>query len=363
MMHKETTGQALFHALAIIIFFLSPHTTANTMKAMEDSGHLRINSYIEPARTIVPGQRIALTLEIATTTWFTAGTKIVIPEVHNLIILQTEQFAANATETRDGQTWVIQRWTLDVYPQHAGNFSIESIAVQVQVDSGDGSNTKGSLFSPPVTFLVTLPEALSEADSWTAAPAFRVTQRFNRDLTTLSVGDAFQQIITFEAADVRAMMLPNYVAELLPGLAAYPAPPELDNSVNRGQIRAERRIQISYIAEQPGAYILKGRDYFWWDTARQALSLLSIPPTGFTVAGTNPARKTRPGGTLTVMSIAIGALFLAFTFLALRLAKSSLPASAWRALRATITRATQQWREWRKPALGTRLNPGGSDED
>jgi hypothetical protein len=363
MMHKETKGHTLLHTLAIIVFFLSPHTTANTLKALEDSGHLHINSYIEPDRTIVPGQRIALTLEIATTTWFTGGTKIAIPEVDNLIILQTEQFAANATETRDGQTWVIQRWTLDVYPQQSGNFSIQPIAVQVQVNSGDGSNTKGPLFSPPVTFQVAVPEALSRADSWTAAPAFSVTQRFDRDLTTLSVGDAFQQTIVFEAADVRAMMLPDYAAELLSGLAAYPAPPELDNRVNRGQIRAERRIQISYIAEQPGAYILKGRDYFWWDTARQELSLLSIPPTRFTVAGTNLVRKTQPGGTLSVMGIAIGAFVLAFMFVALRLAKSSLTASAWRTVRAAITRAAQQWREWRKPALATRLNPGGSDED
>ena len=363
MIHREARRRTLFHTLAVIVFFLSPSTTANTLRALEDSGQLRINSYLDPARPVVPGQRIALTLEIATTTWFTGGTKITVPEVKNLIILQTEQFAANATEKRDGQTWVIQRWTLDVYPQQAGNFSIEPIAVQVQVNSGDGSNAKGPLFSPPVAFLVTIPEALSKADSWTAAPAFRVTQHFDRDLTTLSVGDAFQQIIRFEAADVRAMMLPNYAAESLPGLAAYPAPPELDNSVNRGEIRAERRVQISYIAEQPGAYTLEGRDYFWWDTVRQELSLLSIPPTSFTVAGTNPARKTPPGGTLTVMGIAIVAIVLALTFVALRLAKSSLPAWALHALRAAITRAKQQWREWRKPALATRLNPGDTDED
>lgn len=363
MMHKETRGHTLLYSFVVIVFFLSPYTAANTLKALEDSGDLRINSYIDGARTIVPGQRIALTLEIATTTWFTGGTKIVIPEVHNLIILQTEQFAANATETRDGHTWVIQRWTLDVYPQRAGNFSIQPIAVQVQVNSGDGGNTKGRLFSPPVTFQATVPEALSKADSWTAAPAFSVTQRFDRDLATLSVGDAFQQIIAFKAADVRAMMLPDYVAELLPGLTAYPVPPELDNSVNRGQIRAERRIRINYITEQPGAYVLKGRDYFWWNTARRELSLLSIPPTSFTVAGAVSTRVPEPGSALTVRYMAIGTIVLAFTLVALRLARSGLPAWAWRTARAAITRAKRQWREWRKPALATRLNPGGSDED
>ena len=58
-------------------------------------------------------------------TWFTGGTRIRLPEVPGLVILQTEQFASNASERRGDQNWVLQRWTLDVYAQRhrvvAGN--------------------------------------------------------------------------------------------------------------------------------------------------------------------------------------------------------------------------------------------------
>jgi len=51
----------------------------------------------------VPGQKVTLTLEIATDRWFAGGTRIGIPEVPGLVILQTEQFASNASETHNGR--------------------------------------------------------------------------------------------------------------------------------------------------------------------------------------------------------------------------------------------------------------------
>ena len=49
-----------------------------------------------------------------------------------------------------------------------------------------------------------------------------------------------------------SMMLPTFSAESLPGLVAYPAPPVLDNSNNRGQIRASRSERISYVVQAEG---------------------------------------------------------------------------------------------------------------
>ena len=59
-----------------------------------------------------------------------------------------------------------------------------------------------------------------------------------RDLEALQVGDAFEHEVRLEATDVLAMMLPAMKASPQPGLAAYPSPPRLDNSSNRGAARA-----------------------------------------------------------------------------------------------------------------------------
>lgn len=360
MKGKEVPHPILLCALLIVAFSLTSGAIADPLQSLEDSGRLEISSYISPAKVLVPGQRIALTLEVATDSWFTGGTKIAVPEVQNLIILQTERFAANATEQRHGRTWVIQRWTLDVYPQLAGSFSIDPIAVQVQINVGDGKNASETVLSPPVAFTVTVPDELSQASSWVAAPAFSVSQRFNRDLNALSVGDAFQQVVTFEAADVLAMMLPDYATEPFSGLAVYPAPTELNDRVNRGQTRAQRSVQIGYVVEQPGVYTLRGRNYFWWNTERLELSLLSIAPTTFTVTG--PALTPALGRNLSIAHSIIGAVVLLLSLLTLRIAQSRAPISILGLLRGAIARTAKQWRAWRKPALATRLNPDGSDE-
>ena len=71
----------------------------SSIEELEASGHLHIESALTPQNGIVPGQKVTLTLEITTDRWFTGGTRIGIPEVPGLVILQTEQFASNASET------------------------------------------------------------------------------------------------------------------------------------------------------------------------------------------------------------------------------------------------------------------------
>jgi hypothetical protein len=131
-----------------------------------------------------------------------------------------------------------------------------------------------------------------------ASPAFEVRQGFDRPLEALQVGDAFELEVIFEAEDVLAMMLPAFTPEKLPGLAAYPSPPVLDNSSNRGQARASRTQRISYVVEAQGQYLLPARDYFWWDTGSKQLQLLSLPATEITV-GTGIAPTKRPSLNIT----------------------------------------------------------------
>ncbi len=197
-------------ALLACLWLCMAPVQASDLQALLDSGELRVESSVEPPAGLVPGQRGRLVISVATGTWFTGGTRIRIPEVPGLVILQTEQFAANTSETRNGRTWVIQRWTLDLYPQHAGNFTVPAITLSVQVNAGDRGDLAGDIESPPLDVQVSLPPALAQADSWVAAPAFSVTQRVDRDLDSLQPGDAFERRIEFRGEDVLAMMLPVF---------------------------------------------------------------------------------------------------------------------------------------------------------
>jgi hypothetical protein len=361
----NTAGYRLALCLSMWAGLVSGITAqASSLEALQAAGHLQINSSLNPDSGIVPGQRVELILETITDTWFAGGTRISIPEVPGLVILQTEQFANNASERRGGKSWVIQRWTLDVFPQRAGDFTIDGVTLRLQINAGEDGNIAGEVTSPPQHFSVTIPESLAEVKEWVAAPEFSVSQSFDHSLKGLAVGDAFEHEVRFEAADVLAMMLPGYEATQQPGLAAYPSPPTLDNSSNRGQNLASRTERTSYVVEQPGSYLLPARDYYWWNTQNGKLELVSLPETRIEISGAAVADE--PTATPLAISarqwllLGIGlALLLGAGLLATRLLRR-LPLQHWRQVMAE---QLHRLRALFKPALATRLNPGSSSEE
>ena len=332
---------------------------AESLDAVIASGELHIETSIAPVSDAVPGQHMVLTIEIATQRWFTGGTRISLPEVSGLVVLQTDQFAANASERRGASSWVVQRWSLDLFPQRSGSFTLPPIKLQIQVNTSAG-NISGSAYTAPLDFEVGLPPALEERNFWVAAPEFKVSQDLDRDPLQLTVGDAFVQDIRFEASDVQAMMLPTVTAPQVAGLKAYPSPPELENRSDRGSMRAQRREQITYIAEQPGDYRLPAQSYYWWNTTAAELQLLELPAIEIKVAaGPSAASGDRASREIdwraTLGKVAMAAALAVLLWLGWRL----LPAARYLAGRLLYAwhRLVGAWRAWRRPGLPGSLNP------
>lgn len=335
---------------------------ADPLDSLLQSGSLSIDSRLEHEGSLVPGQRAKMVIEIGTSTWFTGGTRIRLPEVPGLVILQTEQFAANASETRNGRAWVLQRWTIDLYPQQPGEFRVPAMELSLQVNGGELGNIAGTTKSPPLTFSVSLPPALEQADFWVASPDYRISQTVDRELDSLEPGDAFERRIRFRAEDVPAMMLPAMSEEGLEGLASYPAPPVLNNDRNRGRSVATREQRISYVAEQPGSYRLPAQEYFWWDTREETLKILSVPALEIRVGGEAlPAERDA----IALPWRTLGLLLLALLLLAAS-ARLLLRYRPWRRLAFLLPPLQSLWRlllSLRRPALPSRLNPDSSAGD
>ncbi len=352
------TRLILLLSLALATAF--PVRGDDDLQALVTAGLLSIDSEVTGAEQLVPGQRAQLVLKVATSNWFTGGTRIRIPEVPGLVILQTEQFAANASEVRQGQTWVIQRWTLDLYPQRKGEFTIPPIPVRLKVNGGEPGALEGELLSPPAMFSVSVPAALEQADFWVAAPRFSVEQSLDRETDALQPGDAFTRRIVFSANDVQAMMLPTIDAEQLPGLASYPAPAQMSNSNNRGVTNASRTETISYIAEAPGDYLLPARDFFWWNTQTGELEILSLPAITVQVAGEMEVGATAADRSALIRNVVIAAAAVLLALLLYRLLNRWQPWSRMPALFAALDGLRQTLRRLRQPALAQKLNPDNS---
>lgn len=342
-------------------------STPASLEALQAAGRLELDSRLSPMDKLVPGQRARLTLKVSTDRWFTSGTRIVIPEVPGLVILQIEEFASNASENRQGQNWVVQRWTLDVYPQRAGRFTIPPITLKIQVNAEDAGDLQGELSAPPLTFEVALPESLAQsgASHWVAAPMFKVEQHFDRSLEDLQPGDALEREIVFEATDVMAMMLPAFTPQPQDGLAAYPKPPQLEDNNNRGQTSARRVERTSYVVEASGQYTLPALEYFWWDTSNGQLHLLSLPEVILSAGQAAEADAEVQGAadsvsSKTLLTILAGAVMLALTLWLIARFWPSQQVAKWAGVLASLWQAL---RDLRKPALPDQLNPGSNAGD
>lgn len=350
---------------ALLLFVLLPNWSwSASLAQLQSEKHIEISAQLIPFTDIAAGQRAELIINIATDRWFAGGTRFEIPEVNGLVIIQTNNFASNSSENRKGQSWVMQRWSLDVFPQRSGTFMIPPIDVRLNINDEAAGEVKGILQSPSLTFQASVPEALANAQHWVAAPTYTVSQSFDRELTDLKTGDAIERTIVFEATDVMAMMLPSWQQESLPGLAVYPQPPSLSNTNNRGSMIARRVEHITYIVEEPGQYQLPARDYYWWDTREGELQIRFLPAVDITVGETAEKNIDRAKSKILanvnpkelMVSSALLALFIGLCWFIYR----RLPRIPLARITGPIKRGWQHLNRMRKPALPSTLNPESS---
>ncbi len=283
--------QLMFAALALLLT-CSASATPNTptLSDLQREGRLQLKAWIEPQHAVAR-QQLNLQIEIATDRWFARGTEIGHIEVNDAIVMRRESFAVNATRRIDGETWSVQRWQIAIYPQHAGRYQIPAITVKLSI-AGEpgGSAIEGQLQTTPFTIDVAQPPGMAADAAWPATPQMTVEEQFDKPLDQLKPGDAVIRTIRITAADLPAMMLPALHAAAPDGLAAYPKTPQLTDRSHRGDYRAERLEQITYVAVNGGDFTLPARQYHWWNINTRQLETIELPAHTIHVTGSAPPR-------------------------------------------------------------------------
>lgn len=331
-------------------------TLRPAQEGITDNAVLQVRAFVEPESTAIARQNVKLIIETATSGWFTGGSKITLPEVPGLVILQNEKFASNSSERRGGETWVVQRWTVDVYPLRAGRYSIPPIELAVRLKTNQDIELARLATTNPLELIATIPPTLEPIDEWVTSPMYSVTQTFDRPLETLNAGDAIEQTIEFRAADVMAMMLPTFTPPVIEGLAAYPAPPVLNNQVNRGQNTASRTTVISYIIEKPGKFVLPAQEYFWWNTRESRLEIITLPTVTLNAAGPAVGNEGLQSGQLVKMLLSAAGVFGLLSLCAAVIAKRMRGRYGEKG-RLKLRRLQRAAHAFVRPALPEKLNP------
>ncbi len=260
---------------------------APSLERLLDDDRVRIRSWVQPNSHAVVGQQLELNIEVATSSWFSGGTRISRFEMDDAIVLRRNKFAVNSSRREEGYTWSVQLWTITIYPQRSGSFEIPAIDVHVSVSTPLNPTTaiSGILQTQPHQFNALLPEAIENKsiNQWIASSEFSVSDEFDKPLgeepnaDLVGAGDAIRRTITLRAENIAAMMLPAINVSSAEGLAAYMRPARLEDRVNRGSYIAIRREVISYVAENEGVYTLPEISLHWWNTQTSSLEQIILP--------------------------------------------------------------------------------------
>jgi hypothetical protein len=287
----------IVRSLPLLLLLVASSTYADTsLQELMERDQLRLRSWLSPTDAIVVGQEVSLVVEISTRRWFAGGTRIHHPEIGNLVVLQRDQFATNLSRQEQGQTWVVQQWALELYPQAAATYAVPSLTLELAVNDAEAGIVRGTLYSKPLQFTARVPELLRSVDFWVSTPAFSINDEFDRKLEKLQPGGAFTRTISSSASHVTSMMLPTPQMTAPPGLAIYPDNPILEDRSNRGEAIARRTDRFTYVVEEAGQYQLAEQTFFWWDSVRgevqtQRLTAVIID------AGTAPTSTAKPAST------------------------------------------------------------------
>lgn len=238
----------------------------------------------------VVGQQVHLTVNVFAPDFFTSPPQFVLFGLPNALVTLPEERAQNLVQTIDGVQYSGIRKRYAIVPEIAGIYAIPAIGIELGY-SLDGRPIRATATTQPTSFVVR--EGTNPQGGATfAARNLHIEQVFDRDPTSLKVGDALLRTITVTAEDTQAIVMPPVELPETEGLRQYAKPPKLDDGIVIGRETASRRIEtIVYTVAREGHFTLPGIDYPWFDVNAKTMTSSRLPPVAVKAVAA-PARKS-----------------------------------------------------------------------
>ncbi|NSZ66938.1 BatD family protein (plasmid) [Agrobacterium tumefaciens] len=245
---------------------------------------------------IVVGQQVHVTVEVFVPDFFTAPPDIPLFDIPDATVTIPDERAQNTVKTVDGAQYSGIGKSFVVVPERTGLFSLPPFNIGVSY-SKDGKPVSKQVSLTSTSFtVVALPGITQTSDLNFTARDVTIDQSFDRDTSSLRVGDALVRTITVSALDTQAMMIPAIVSPQADGLKIYARDAKLEDTVrsrdrSSGSIRIET---ITYVAEKTGRLQLPAISYPWYDLDAHANEIATLPSVEITVADSEPSPTTIP---------------------------------------------------------------------
>lgn len=211
-------------------------------------------------------------------------------EVAGALILRVETQGTRLNETIDGAAFSGQRYELLIFPRRAGVIEIPSVPVEVEIRQWGAGATSimETLRTPELKFTATAPPGAENLRELITTTEFQARQEWSSATNAFFVGDTLKRTLRFRAKDVPGMAIPPRAKPALDGVAVYPDPPEVADTVNRGELTGRRVETVTFLFQRPGEVALPDVEALWWNPRTRELKREHLPGRTITVQP-NPA--------------------------------------------------------------------------
>lgn len=261
-------------------------------RAAAQDGNVRVRVTVDPAHGPVIGQRIRLFVDVLFPDDMPHPPKVAAPDVPGAQLFRFESQATTMNDRLDGRSYVGQRFEFALYPRRGGSLTLPAFVATLLDRAG---NPLGSARSDPASVVVAVPPGIDASQPVVASAEVTAREQWTPDPAgRFKVGDALKRSVTRTAQDVPALALAALDSSAPDGVRVYADPPEIADSMARGEVTGRRTDRVTYVFERAGTYRLPDTVQRWWDLDDGAARTAQEPGVEVTVQAVDAATAGAP---------------------------------------------------------------------
>ncbi|MDF0749083.1 BatD family protein [Marinobacter sp. 71-i] len=204
---------------------------------------------------------------------------------HPNVIIESLGKQNEYTRYRDGVRYRVVERRYALFPQQAGQLSLQPIRFEGQARNNQGQlkflRDSASLFDIPVKGV---PAGFS-GDTWLPARSLELAESGLPQNRNLTAGQNLTRTLTMQADGLPAETLPPLPERMPDGMRAYPEKPERTTTPGNHGLVSQMTQTTALVPVQPGELTLPEIRVPWWDTESDSEKVAVIPPHTLTVEG------------------------------------------------------------------------------
>mgnify|MGYP001269035946 FL=1 len=254
--------------------------------------------------SVYPQQPIKASITIYTETWFTKPLDIESIQVPNAFVLPFKGTLSSMREV-NGKKYASLEFFYLIYPYQPGSYALPEISVGVESPpAGDYKGVLTNVKTKSLPFEVKDRPSEFNGEEWFVAKDVQITEKWNRPLNRLKVGDVVERSIVINAKGTLPNFIPDIAIEDEEFATIYKQSPRLEDNRTSQSANGRKIETYLYLLTETGEFMIPELSIEWWNPYATRVYRKIIPERTITIKE-NPdlgILKTRQDSLRTVSS-------------------------------------------------------------